>query len=135
MGSSPVDDRLAPITLDDVRGALDEAVRLGHPLTEVGFTGGEPFLNKALPGILDFVLGRGLRALVLSNGLQPMTRRADALRARHGDRLAIRVSLDHHTAARHDAARSHGAFQGALAGLCWLAAMGSPTRRRPRGRR
>lgn len=136
MGSSPADDRLAPVTVGDVRAALDEATGLGHPLAEAGFTGGEPFLNRALPGILDLVLGRGLRALVLSNGLRPMTRQADALRAlhgRYGDRLAIRVSLDHHMAERHDAIRGEGAFQGALTGLRWLAAMGGRPRVAGRG--
>lgn len=136
MGSSPVDDRLAPITLDDVRGALDEAVRLGHPLAEVGFTGGEPFLNRALPAILALVLERGLRALVLSNGLRPMTRRLGTLRplrGRYGDRLAVRVSLDHHTAERHDAIRGRGAFVGALAGLRGLVAIGVRPRVAGRG--
>jgi hypothetical protein len=44
-----------------------------------------------------------------------------ALRERHGDRITLRVSLDHYTERLHDAERGEGAFAETLAGFAWLA--------------
>jgi uncharacterized Fe-S cluster-containing radical SAM superfamily protein len=125
--SSPRNDRLSYLTADEVRAALDEARALGEKLREVGFTGGEPFLNRALPAMLEEALSRGLSALVLTNAMKPMRNHAAellAMRARHGERLRLRVSLDHHSAARHDLERGEGSFAAALDGLVWLARHG-----------
>lgn len=127
--SSPRNDALAYITPAEVAAFLDEAMARGEPLQEVGFTGGEPFMNPGLPAMLADVLGRpGLSALVLTNAMQPMRRYAAgllALRDRFGtDRLVLRVSLDHHDAALHDQERGEGAFARTLDGLRWLAREG-----------
>jgi hypothetical protein len=125
--SSPRNDRLVYFTAAELRPFLDEAREAGMPLATVGFTGGEPFMNRELPAMLDEVLGRGLAALVLTNAMQPMLnhRRAlQALRATHGARLTLRVSLDHHAPALHDLERGPGAFAKALDGLAWLAREG-----------
>ena len=106
--SSPTNDRLAYLTAAEVTAFLDEIVRDGHPTEEIGFTGGEPFMNPGLIAMLDEALGRGFRTLVLTNAMRPMMKCADALldlRARFGDRLALRVSLDHYTQSRHDEER------------------------------
>jgi uncharacterized Fe-S cluster-containing radical SAM superfamily protein len=121
--SSPRNDALVYLTPAEVTAYLDEAAGMG--LTEVGFTGGEPFMNPGLVPMLADVLARpGLRALVLTNAMQPMRRYARdllALRDRFGaDRLTIRVSLDHHEAAPHDAERGAGSFARAVEGLVWL---------------
>lgn len=125
--SSPRNDALVYLTAAEVARFLDEAAREAPELREVGFTGGEPFLNRELPAMLEDALGRGLRVLVLTNGMRPMMlkRRALlALKEAHGARLALRVSLDHHTAAGHDALRGQGSFAKALEGLRWLAEHG-----------
>lgn len=125
--SSPRNDALAYITAEEVSAYLDEAAALDTPLEEVGFTGGEPFLNRDLPAMLRDVLGRGLRALVLTNAMKPMMNHAAALldlRATFGDRLTIRVSLDHHEATLHDLERGEGTFEKTLEGLGWLARHG-----------
>lgn len=125
--SSPRNDALAYITAEEVASYLDEAAALDMPLEEVGFTGGEPFLNRDLPAMLRDVLGRGLRALVLTNAMKPMMNHAAALldlRAAFGDRLTIRVSLDHHAAALHDLERGEGTFDKTMEGLTWLARHG-----------
>ncbi|HYE39319.1 MAG TPA: radical SAM protein, partial [Ramlibacter sp.] len=103
------------------------AAREAPELSEAGFTGGEPFHNRELASMLEDVLGRGLHALVLTNAMRPMMlkRRALlALNAAHGARLALRVSLDHHTAEGHDALRGAGSFATAMEGLRWLAQNG-----------
>src|ERR1700709_228329 len=57
--SSPRNDRLAWLGLDDVRGYLDEIERDRLPTRVIGFTGGEPFMNRDIIPILDLVLSRG----------------------------------------------------------------------------
>lgn len=126
--SSPRNDALVYLSAAEVRGYLDEA--RDFPVEEIGFTGGEPFMNPDLVPMLDDVLARGLRALVLTNAMQPMRRYAApllALRDRHGvAKLIIRVSLDHHDAAVHDIERGAGSFTRTLEGLVWLAQEGFP---------
>ena len=127
--SSPRNDALSYISAAEVVAFLDEAEALGLPLEEIGFTGGEPFMNAALPAMLAEVLSRPrLSAIVLTNAMQPMRRHAAALlalRDRFGTgRLTIRVSLDHHEAAHHDVERGEGSYAKTLEGLVWLAREG-----------
>ncbi len=125
--SSPKNDSLAYITAAEVRGYLDEIARDALPVEEVGFTGGEPFLNRELPQMLREVLARGHRALVLTNAMKPMRNHAVgllALRAEFGDRLTLRVSLDHYGPLLHDLERQDGSFAVAIDGLGWLAREG-----------
>ncbi len=122
--SSPRNDALAYLTAAELEPFLEEAAREAMPLEEVGFTGGEPFLNRELPAMLRAVLSRGLRALVLTNAMKPMRNQAAALlalREAFGERLTLRVSLDHYGPALHDAEREPGSFDRALDGLAWLA--------------
>ena len=77
--------------------------------------------------MLDDVLSRGLRALVLTNAMAPLRRlrpRMLALREAHGDRLTIRVSLDHYTPAVHEAERGRRSWAPTIDGLVWLARNG-----------
>ncbi len=122
--SSPRNDHLEWYRAADLLALLAASPA---SLARVGFTGGEPFMNPELPAMLDAVLTRGLSALVLTNAMRPM-RRHEALLARlrraHGARLALRISLDHFTAAGHEALRGRGSFASAVAGLAWLDAGG-----------
>lgn len=125
--SSPRNDSLVYLTAAEVGAFLDEARRDQLPLEEIGFTGGEPFMNPEILAMLERVLGDGLRALVLTNAMRPMLRskaRILDLRERHGDRLTLRVSLDHPTAAGHEAIRGPRTFAPAIEGMRWLAAAG-----------
>jgi MoaA/NifB/PqqE/SkfB family radical SAM enzyme/predicted phosphodiesterase len=121
--SSPTNDRLVYLTLDEVRTYLDEIERDNWGTEEIGFTGGEPFMNSAMLPILEECLSRGYRVLVLTNAMRPM-RRSDRpladLNHRLGARLTVRVSLDHFTPALHEEIRGPGTFQPTLDGLLWL---------------
>ncbi len=124
--SSPSNDRLAYLTLDDVTPFLNELDQIDPDRrAEIGFTGGEPFLNPHMNRLAEAALARGRRVLILTNAMRPMQRPATAaglarLAHEHGRRLTLRVSLDHHTAARHDAERGAGSFEAALQGLALL---------------
>ncbi|MBL8659309.1 MAG: radical SAM protein [Rhodospirillales bacterium] len=120
--SSPRNDRLAYLTAEDVRGYLDEIEREHLGVEEIGFTGGEPFMNGDLPRMLADTLGRGYRVLVLTNAMKPMQRHAQRLLAfaAHGPALIMRVSLDHYDREAHERVRGPGTWAPALAGLRWL---------------
>ena len=123
IGSSPKNDRLAYITAAEVAAYLDEIAEQGLATEEIGFTGGEPFMNPDIIAILEDCLARGFKILVLTNGMRPMQRHKEALlrlNHQHQSRLALRVSLDHYTAERHEEERGLGTFPRALAGLKWL---------------
>lgn len=128
--SSPRNDALVYLSAPEVAAYLDEAEAAGLPLRQVGFTGGEPFMNAALPAMLADLLARpaGYEAIVLTNAMQPMRRYAKqllALRDRFGpERLILRVSLDHHEAAPHDLERGEGSHAKTVEGLAWLAREG-----------
>ena len=125
--SSPKNDRLAYLSAAEVTGYLDEIAALGLGTRLVGFTGGEPFMNRDLPAMLDDVLSRGFEAIVLTNAMKPMQHKKRALlalRARHGERLTIRVSLDHYGEAVHELERGRHSWAPTLDGLKWLAESG-----------
>jgi uncharacterized Fe-S cluster-containing radical SAM superfamily protein len=131
--SSPTDDRLVYISAAEaaryMADARDIAAREGTPLPEIGFTGGEPFMNPDTLLMLEEALSHGHSALVLTNAMQPMQRPRIqegllALRKKYGNALKLRVSLDHHTEALHDRERGAGSFVKTMEGLRWLASHG-----------
>ncbi len=125
--SSPTNDALLQLAASDVARFLDEIDARRLPTAEIGFTGGEPFLNHEIDAMLADALGRDRRVTVLTNAMRPMRRHEAALlalRQAHGDRLTLRVSLDHHTDAVHEAERGTGSWASALGGLRWLSANG-----------
>ncbi|HEV2079516.1 MAG TPA: radical SAM protein [Allosphingosinicella sp.] len=120
--SSPTNDALVYLTLAEVEAYLDEAEPLG--VREIGFTGGEPFMNRDMPAMMGSALGRGFEVLVLTNAMRPMRRFEEQLKALPRERLTMRVSLDHYTQAAHEAERGAGAWAKALDGLRWLSEHG-----------
>jgi uncharacterized Fe-S cluster-containing radical SAM superfamily protein len=125
--SSPRNDRLVYLTAAEVAVYLDEIEADGHPTRTVGFTGGEPFMNRELPAMLEDVLSRGLQAIVLTNGMKPMLRMKEPLLdllRRHGRNLTLRVSVDHYSRTLHEAERGPRSWKPTIEGLAWLARSG-----------
>ena len=123
--SSPSNDRLVYLTGEDIAPYLDEVDQLGAGPVEIGFTGGEPFLNPDMITLADMALSRRHEVLILTNAMRPMMRPTMQvglldLQKRFGDQLSLRVSLDHYTAANHDAERGAGAFKSTVEGMRWL---------------
>ncbi len=120
---SPTNDSLAYISAAEVVDYLDEIAALDLPSREIGFTGGEPFLNPDFMAMLEEVLKRGFEALVLTNAMRPMMKCADALldlKRRFGDTLTLRVSIDHPTPRGHEAERGQNSWAPMITGLRWL---------------
>jgi hypothetical protein len=123
--SSPTNDALVYITEAEVRDYLHQIETRGWPVTEIGFTGGEPFLNPEMIALARAALERGHEVLILTNAMRPMMRRRVqtglvALNREFPGKLTLRVSLDHHEAGPHDIERGAGAFAQALLGMEWL---------------
>ena len=105
------------MTREQVARALDASESLG--VKEYYFTGGEPFMNREMEGILEDTLRRG-PATVLTNATLIPERRARALaRLRDGSRysLELRVSLDGIDPEMNDAIRGEGAFHRCMEGV------------------
>jgi uncharacterized Fe-S cluster-containing radical SAM superfamily protein len=123
--STPTNDALVYITLDEVRTYLDEIASAGLPTREIAFTGGEPFMNRDMVPIIRLCLDRGFDVLVLTNAMRPMRRFEREMLALIGtERLTLRVSLDHYTQAVHEAERGANSWEPAIDGLIWLARHG-----------
>ncbi len=121
--SSPTNDALVYIRHDEVVSYLDEIRADNLPTEEIAFTGGEPFMNPDMIAIIETCLERGFKVLVLSNAMRPMRRHEDALlsiKAQYGERLTIRVSLDHHSQTVHEGERGANSWDKAISGLKWL---------------
>ncbi|MCX7559840.1 radical SAM protein [Sulfitobacter sp. F26204] len=125
IASSPTNDALAYISADEVRVYLDQIEMRAWPVTEIAFTGGEPFMNPEMIAIAEAALSRGYEVLILTNAMRPMMRKpmqAGLLRlnAHYPDKLTLRISVDHHRAELHDTERGAGAFEKTLTGMKWL---------------
>ncbi len=124
MESGPKNDRLAYITAAEVRAYLDEIARDGWPVEEIGFTGGEPFMNPDMIEMLDDALARGFRALVLTNAMKPLWNKREKLLnivERHGEALTVRVSVDHYSRKKHEDIRGENTWDSMIRCVRWLA--------------
>lgn len=120
--SSPTNDALVYLTLAEVEPYLEEAKQVGA--REIGFTGGEPFMNRDIVAMIETALLSGFEVLVLTNAMRPMRRFESALLPLAKRRLTLRVSLDHYTRAVHEEERGVGSWEKALDGLKWLSGNG-----------
>ncbi|MCK4939573.1 MAG: radical SAM protein [Rhodospirillaceae bacterium] len=127
MESGPKKDDLSYIRLDHVEGFIDEIKLSETPakinVHEIGFTGGEPFMNPDITQMLELVLRSGFSAIVLSNAMKPIWQKREELKninAKFGRKLKIRVSIDHYLSARHELERGSGSWDPMIRGLGWL---------------
>jgi len=84
-------------------------------------------VNPSLPAMLDEALSRGYRVLVLTNAMKPMHKKKTvllSLRERYGDRLTIRVSIDHYGREVHERERGRRSWPPTIDGFKWLAENG-----------
>lgn len=123
--SSPTNDRLVYITADEVTQYLDELDARDWNVREIGFTGGEPFMNPDMIEMTRRSLERGYDVLILTNAMLPMMRKSVRaglldLKDTYGDKLTMRISVDHWGPRMHDKERGAGSFDIMLKGMDWL---------------
>ena len=123
--SSPTNDALVYITAAEVQDYLDQLEQRNWGVSEIGFTGGEPFMNPEMIEMTRACLERGYEVLILTNAMAPMMRPKVkdgliGLQRDFGSRLTLRISVDHWSASMHDTERGTGAFEKTLRGMRWL---------------
>jgi len=123
--SSPTNDALVYLTAREVSNFLDQLVERDWGVREIAFTGGEPFMNPEMIEMTRLSLERGYDVLILTNAMRPMMRKTvlaglEALNREYGEKLTLRISLDHWSAAKHDEERGVGSFERSLEGMRWL---------------
>ena len=118
--SSPKNNRLVYLTFEEVKSFIDEALDKNLGTNEIGFTGGEPFMNKDIMKMIDYSLRKGLKVLVLSNAMKPMLNRTKELIKLNHSNLTIRVSIDHYQKEKHEEIRGKNTYDVMLQGLKWL---------------
>ena len=123
--SSPTNDSLVYLNKTEVANFLDQVRDREWPVTEIGFTGGEPFMNPNMIDLARLSLERGYQVLILTNAMRPMMRKSVQnglvdLHKKFPHSLTLRISLDHWSEAKHDSERGQGGFEKTLAGMNWL---------------
>lgn len=114
---SPKNHKFGFMERSTVRKYLDDSRALG--VKEYYFTGGEPFMNKDMLGIIEDTLSIG-PATVLTNGILIQERVARKLRQIVDSTiysLEVRVSIDGFTPEANDRIRGEGNFQKAMKGV------------------
>jgi organic radical activating enzyme len=127
--SSPTNDALVYITADEVSYYLKQLITRNWQVREIGFTGGEPFMNPEMIEMAQRSLAAGYEVLILTNAMLPMMRKhmrygLTELNTAYPGKLTLRISLDHFNEEQHDTERGKGAFQKTLAGMNWLSDAG-----------
>ncbi|THH38601.1 radical SAM protein [Aliishimia ponticola] len=123
--SSPSNDALVYLTTEDVNDYLDQLEDRNWQAREIGFTGGEPFMNPQMIDMTRAALSRGYEVLILTNAMRPMMRKSVQaglleLNAAYPGKLTLRISVDHYRPDLHDEERGDGSFDKTLTGMKWL---------------
>ena len=103
--SSPKNNRLVYLTFEEVKSFIDETIYKNLGTNEIGFTGGEPFMNKDILKMIEYSLIKNFKVLVLSNAMKPMLNRTENLLKLNHKNLII---------------RGKNTFDVMLEGLTWL---------------
>ncbi len=129
--SSPKNDSLVYLADTDLSPFLDELEQMseGGDLAEIGFTGGEPFINPYMTKMMLDSMERGFDILVLTNAMRPMqlpriTKALLSLQKRFNNKMSFRVSLDHYSKDLHEEERGARSWDVALKGIDWLSENG-----------
>jgi hypothetical protein len=127
--SSPTADHFVYFSPEDMAPYLDEVDEITDRPIEIGFTGGEPYMNPNILRLSEMALERGHSLLILTNAMKPLMRPrlqkgVLELNKRFPGKMTLRVSLDHFSEKGHDAERGEGSFAIALKGMNWLSRNG-----------
>jgi organic radical activating enzyme/TusA-related sulfurtransferase len=99
---------------ETVRALVEEGKGLGF--RQVLVTGGEPFLNPEIGGMIH-ACTKELPTTLLTNGMLFQGARLETLKSFPRDRLTLQISLDSPEPSRHDQHRGSGSWNKAWAGI------------------
>ena len=97
-----------------------EAKEEGLNLLEIGFTGGEPFLNKDFTKMLNHSVQQDVEVLVLTNAMKPMLNKRSEILNLNKDKLTFRISIDHVDQKKHEKIRGQNSYIPMIEGVKWL---------------
>jgi len=118
--SSPKNDRLSYLSFDEFKKFVNESIQNEMGTEEIGFTGGEPFMNKDIFKMIKYSLDNGFKTLVLTNAMKPMMNNKNDLNKLNHLNLTIRVSIDHYNKDKHEQIRGPNSWDPMIEGLKWL---------------
>lgn len=118
--SSPKNDRLSYLSFDEFKMFINESIQNEMGTEEIGFTGGEPFMNKDIFKMIKYSLDNGFKTLVLTNAMKPMMNNKNELNKLNHLNLSIRVSIDHYNKDKHEQIRGPNSWDPMIEGLKWL---------------
>ncbi len=118
--SSPKNDRLAYLSFEEFKTFVNESIQNEMGTKEIGFTGGEPFMNKDVFKMIKYALDNDFKTLVLTNAMKPMMNNKNQLFKLNHLNLTIRVSIDHFTKHKHEQIRGPNSWEPMIEGLKWL---------------
>jgi molybdenum cofactor biosynthesis enzyme MoaA len=118
--SSPKNDRLSYLSFDEFKMFVNESIQNEMGTEEIGFTGGEPFMNKDIFKMIKYSLDNGFKTLVLTNAMKPMMNNKNDLNKLNHSNLTIRVSIDHYNKDKHEQIRGPNSWDPMIEGLKWL---------------
>lgn len=123
--SSPQVSRKDDASGEDIKRALKEVDEAN--ITEIYFTGGEPFVRRDFVDILTTACDTSATIFVATNGT--LLTESDITRMQTLGIEAITISLDGHTAKLHNGIRQHpSAFEKAIRGIRLSVEAGLPIR-------
>ena len=118
--SSPKNDRLAYLSIDEFKSFVNESIQNKMGTEQIGFTGGEPFMNRDIFKMIKYSLENDFKTLVLTNAMKPMlNNKSDLFKLNHLN-LTIRVSIDHYSKDKHEQIRGPNSWAPMIEGLKWL---------------
>jgi len=118
--SSPKNDRLAYLSFNEFKSFVNESIQNKMGTEQIGFTGGEPFMNKDIFKMIKYSLENGFKTLVLTNAMKPMLNNKNELFRLNHLNLTIRVSIDHYSKEKHEQIRGPNSWAPMIEGLKWL---------------
>ncbi|MGH1374715.1 MAG: radical SAM protein [Alphaproteobacteria bacterium] len=121
--STPKNDRLAYLTRAETQSYLDEIKQNNNATEEIGFTGGEPFMNPDIIDMIEDSLKAGFRTLILTNAMRPMIKCQDELlrlKEQYGTQMTLRISIDHFKREMHEEERGPKSWEPMMKGIKFL---------------
>lgn len=115
--SNPKNDTLSYIDETDVETFLNEIKEKNYEVSLIGLTGGEPFTNPSILKVINKILEYDFDLLILTNAFKSIERHFQAiyeLTEKYGDKLHIRISLDHYSKSLHEKERGPQTFERTL---------------------
>ncbi len=120
--SSPINKSLDYLSFSSIKKYIQEIISKELNTKNIGFTGGEPFMNPEILKILNYVLKLHFKVLVLSNGMRPIELKFKELsELQEKKNLTIRISIDHYTKVKHERIRGKDTWNKLLKNVKWLA--------------